>query len=82
MRKREWIKVLFAAISLISLIVIFCFRKKYPTIDTTFNDDDCMVLSVNGMNFVFDTGADITLLYTDTIPNSTSFFYNAIATDI
>lgn len=82
MKKGTWIKVLFAAILLISLVVVVCFGNRCPIIDTTFNDDDCIVLSVDGMNYVFDTGADITLLYTDTIPNSASFFYNAIATDI
>lgn len=84
MRKKKWTKATFTAILLTTgLIAVFCFRKeKTAVIDTTFKDDDCLVLPANGMNFVFDTGADITLLYTDTIPHSALFFYHATVTDI
>lgn len=83
MRKRKWINVLFAVALSVVLIVIFCFRREEKSIvNTTFEDDDCIILHTDDMNFVFDTGSDITLLYTDTIPKSAFFFYNTIATDI
>lgn len=82
MRKRKWIKVLFAAIFSIVLMVIFCLKQGKVAVNTVFEDDDCIVLLTDDMNFLFDTGADITLLYTDTIPKSAFFFCNTTVTDI
>lgn len=81
MKKRKWIKVLFAVALPVVLIVAFCFRKE-SIVNTTFEDDDCIILHTDDMNFVFDTGSDITLLYTDTIPKSAFFFCHTIAADI
>lgn len=82
MRKRKWIKVLFIAIFSVALIVILCFRKGNFAVNTVFEDDDCITLLTDNMKFVFDTGSDVTLLYTDTIPSSAFFFSNTTATDI
>ncbi len=82
MKKLIKLTTISLATIIIAGIAIICCRKSPLIIDTTFNDDDCLILSANGRGIAFDTGSDITILYADTIPGSAFFFCNVTATDI
>ena len=60
--------------SIISILIVCCFLKTKQIIDTNFIDKDLLILKCkDDMSFIFDTGANETILYSDTIPSS--FFH-------
>ena len=82
MRKSIKLIPISLAMIVIAGIAIACCKKSPPIVDTTFNDDDCLIFSANDRGIAFDTGSDITVLYADTIPGSAFFFCHVTATDI
>lgn len=76
-----------AVLAIIALITIFITTIRFvkgtiSSIQTSFIADDYISLSIDNDNFLFDTGADITVLYSDTVPKSFFFFSNTKITDI
>lgn len=71
---------------IISIVVIGLFliriKPKINSFVSAFDKDGYVTFSGNGMNFLFDTGANITLLYADTVPESFYPFMQADAKDI
>ena len=60
--------------SVIGILIVCCIPKAEQIIDTDFIDKDLLILKCkNDMSFIFDTGANETILYSDTTPSS--FFY-------
>ena len=60
--------------SIISILIVCCFLKTKQIIDIDFIDKDLLILRCkDDMSFIFDTGANETILYSDTIPSS--FFH-------
>ena len=53
-------------------------KPKISPLVSSFDKDGYVTFSENGVNLLFDTGANITLLYTDTVPES---FYPFVRTD-
>ena len=82
MRKSIKLIPISLAMIVIAGIAIACCKKSPPIVDSTFNDDDCLIFSANDRGIAFDTGSDITVLYADTIPGSAFFFCHVTATDI
>ena len=77
-------KKLFFIIVSIATVGLFLIGMK-PKINpfvSAFDKDGYVTFSGNGMNFLFDTGANITLLYADTVPESFHPFMQADAKDI
>ena len=57
-------------------------KPKINPFVSAFDKEGYVTFSGNGMNFLFDTGANITLLYADTVPESFYPFMQAYAKDI
>lgn len=59
---------------IIGILIAYCIPKAEQIIDTNFIDKDLLIIECkDDMSFIFDTGANETILYSDTIPNS--FFH-------
>ena len=72
-------RVIFIIISIAAIgLFLIGMKPKISTLVSSFDKDSYVTFSGNGMNLLFDTGANITLLYTDTVPES---FYPFIRTD-
>ena len=55
--------------SVIGILIVCCIPKAEQIIDTDFIDKDLLILKCkDDMSFIFDTGANETILYSDTIP--------------
>lgn len=68
---------------LIILAIIIYAMTRNPIIDTTFNDKDMLVVMCNdSTRFIFDTGANATSIYTDTVPNGFIFETDIEVNDI
>ncbi|MBM6943792.1 hypothetical protein H6B32_01130 [Bacteroides gallinaceum] len=76
-------KLLFIIVSIATVgLVLIGMKPKINPFVSAFDKDGYVTFSGNGMNFLFDTGANITLLYADTVPESFHPFMQADAKDI
>lgn len=76
-------KLLFIIVSIATVgLVLIGMKPKINSFVSAFDKDGYVTFSGNGMNFLFDTGANITLLYADTVPESFHPFMQADAKDI
>lgn len=68
---------------IISIVAVGLFlvgmKPKVNALVSSFDKNGFVTFSANGMNLLFDTGANITLLYADTMPES---FYSFMRTDV
>ena len=71
------ISFIIISIATVGLFLIGMKPKISPLV-SSFDKDGYVTFSENGVNLLFDTGANITLLYTDTVPES---FYPFVRTD-
>lgn len=75
------ISFIIVSITTVGLFLIGMKPKINPFV-SAFDKDGYVTFSGNGINFLFDTGANITLLYADTVPESFYPFMQADAKDI
>lgn len=76
-------KLLFIIVSIATVgLFLIGMKPKINPFVSAFDKDGYVTFSGNGMNFLFDTGANITLLYADTVPESFHPFMQAYAKDI
>ncbi|MDN0048548.1 hypothetical protein QVO10_03950 [Bacteroides gallinaceum] len=75
------ISFIIVSIATVGLFLIGMKPKINPFV-SAFDKDGYVTFSGNGINFLFDTGANITLLYADTVPESFYPFMQADAKDI
>lgn len=75
------ISFIIVSIATVGLVLIGMKPKINPFV-SAFDKDGYVTFSGSGMNFLFDTGANITLLYADTVPESFHPFMQAYAKDI
>lgn len=72
-------RVIFIIISIAAIgLFLIGMKPKISPLVSSFDKDGYVTFSGNGVNLLFDTGANITLLYTDTVPES---FYPFVRTD-
>ena len=72
-------RVIFIIISIAAIgLFLIGMKPKISPLVSSFDKDGYVTFSENGVNLLFDTGANITLLYTDTVPES---FYPFVRTD-
>ena len=72
-------KLLLIIISIAAIgLFLIGMKPKINPLVSSFDKDGYVTFSGNGVNLLFDTGANITLLYTDTVPES---FYPFVRTD-
>ena len=76
-------KLLFIIVSIATVgLFLIGMKPKINPFVSAFDKDGYVTFSGSGMNFLFDTGANITLLYADTVPESFHPFMQADAKDI
>lgn len=76
-------KLLFIIVSIATVgLFLIGMKPKINPFVSAFDKDGYVTFSGNGINFLFDTGANITLLYADTVPESFHPFMQAYAKDI
>lgn len=76
-------RISFIIISIVAIgLFLIRIKPKINSFVSAFDKDGYVTFSGNGMNFLFDTGANITLLYADTVPESFYPFMQADAKDI
>ncbi len=76
-------KLLFIIVSIATVgLFLIGMKPKINPFVSAFDKEGYVTFSGNGMNFLFDTGANITLLYADTVPESFHPFMQADAKDI
>lgn len=76
-------KLLFIIVSIATVgLFLIGMKPKINPFVSAFDKEGYVTFSGNGMNFLFDTGANITLLYADTVPESFYPFMQADAKDI
>lgn len=76
-------RISFIIISIVAIeLFLIRIKPKISPLVSSFDKDGYVTFSGNGMNFLFDTGANITLLYADTVPESFYPFMQADAKDI
>lgn len=76
-------KLLFIIVSIATVgLVLIGMKPKINPFVSAFDKEGYVTFSGSGMNFLFDTGANITLLYADTVPESFHPFMQAYAKDI
>lgn len=76
-------KLLFIIVSIATVgLFLIGMKPKINPFVSAFDKEGYVTFSGNGMNFLFDTGANITLLYADTVPESFHPFMQAYAKDI
>ena len=76
-------RISFIIISIVAIgLFLIRIKPKINSFVSAFDKDGYVTFSGNGMNFLFDTGANITLLYADTVPESFHPFMQADAKDI
>ena len=76
-------KLLFIIVSIATVgLFLIGMKPKINPFVSAFDKDGYVTFSGNGINFLFDTGANITLLYADTVPESFYPFMQADAKDI
>lgn len=76
-------RISFIIISIVAIgLFLIRIKPKINSFVSAFDKDGYVTFSGNGMNFLFDTGANITLLYADTVPESFYPFMQAEAKDI
>ena len=64
-------KLLFIIVSIATVgLFLIGMKPKINPFVSAFDKDGYVTFSGSGMNFLFDTGANITLLYADTVPES------------
>ena len=64
-------RVIFIIISIAAIgLFLIGMKPKISPLVSSFDKDGYVTFSGNGVNLLFDTGANITLLYTDTVPES------------
>ena len=69
-------RISFIIISIVAIgLFLIRIKPKINSFVSAFDKDGYVTFSGNGMNFLFDTGANITLLYADTVPESFLSFY-------
>ena len=78
MKKLLFIIVFIATVGLF----LIGMKPKINPFVSAFDKEGYVTFSGNGINFLFDTGANITLLYADTVPESFYPFMQADAKDI
>ena len=66
-----------------SIFLLTCIPKKEQVVDTNLINNDLLIIKCkDSISFIFDTGANETVLYTDTIPRSTFYVSNIKARDV
>ena len=76
-------KLLFIIVSIATVgLFLIGMKPKINPFVSAFDKDGYVTFSGSGINFLFDTGANITLLYADTVPESFHPFMQADAKDI
>ena len=76
-------KLLFIIVSIATVgLFLIGMKPKINPFVSAFDKEGYVTFSGNGINFLFDTGANITLLYADTVPESFHPFMQAYAKDI
>lgn len=76
-------KLLFIIVSIATVgLFLIGMKPKINPFVSAFDKEGYVTFSGNGMNFLFDTGANITLLYADTVPESFHPFMQTDAKDI
>lgn len=76
-------RISFIIISIVAIgLFLIRIKPKINSFVSAFDKDGYVTFSGNGMNFLFDTRANITLLYADTVPESFYPFMQADAKDI
>lgn len=76
-------KLLFIIVSIATVgLFLIGMKPKINPFVSAFDKEGYVTFSGNGINFLFDTGANITLLYADTVPESFYPFMQADAKDI
>lgn len=68
------ISFIIVSITTVGLFLIGMKPKINPFV-SAFDKEGYVTFSGSGINFLFDTGANITLLYADTVPESFLSFY-------
>jgi len=69
--------------SVIGILIVCCIPKAEQIIDTDFIDKDLLILKCkDDMSFIFDTGANETILYSDTTPSSFFYVHDIKAKDV
>lgn len=76
-------RISFIIISIVAVgLFLIGMKPKINPFISMFDKDGYVTFSGSGMNFLFDTGANITLLYADTVPESFHPFMQVNAKDI
>lgn len=76
-------KLLFIIVSIATVgLFLIGMKPKINPFVSAFDKEGYVTFSGSGINFLFDTGANITLLYADTVPESFYPFMQADAKDI
>ena len=72
MKKIPVISFLLITVLILSLGLIVIIRQRITPIMSSFCKERYVSLSEDGMNFLFDTGANMTVFYSDTMPEKMS----------
>ena len=82
MKKIPVISFLLITVLILSLGLIVIIRQRITPIMSSFCKEGYVSLSEDGMNFLFDTGANMTVFYSDTMPESFYCLNSLVVKDI
>lgn len=68
-------------ISIVSYFLL-CYNTPIAHFCASLNDEDCLLIQLSNRHYVFDTGANVTLICSDTIPGNSIFSIKKDVTDI
>lgn len=81
--KKRNISILLALMAIALILAIGqLMQGSIAPVETTFRSDDCLTTTNASGRFIFDTGANSSLLYTDTVPEHAWLTFDAPITDI
>lgn len=61
---------------------LLCYNTPIAHFCASLNDEDCLLIQLSNRHYVFDTGANVTLICSDTIPGNSIFSIKKDVTDI
>ena len=61
---------------------LICYNIPIAHFSTSLNDEDCLQIQLSSKYYVFDTGANVTVICSDTIPGNSVFSISKDVTDI
>lgn len=61
---------------------LICYNTPIAHFCASLNDEDCLLIQLSNKHYVFDTGANVTLICSDTIPGNSVFSVIKDVTDI